>query len=287
MYFADSLACSQPNSATPMSAAQIAAQARRVAAVGSKFDTGNQTLNALINALGGDAVPSGAGDAGIPTTGVFPWFGIPSRNGGGGVPLSIGPGGGGPLAFTAATPTCSAPPKVLPLATVFPIPAAAPVPMALPPAPVVRAAPPVSAPAAPDTRPDPGDCSPANICAGLRDGCYLSSQVSSQQLLACAKAGWVGNRNLYPWLLARGGAGGGAFFGTPQPNPPQYSGSGMGFFDSGLFDTSSWGLTEYAIVGLGGYALFQTLASMVSGGTRARKYSQVKKRRALVQRVQF
>lgn len=278
MYLVDSLACSQPNSATPMPSSAVTSQDAYIAAVGSKFVNGNASLNALINALGGDAVPTGAGDAGIPTTGVFPWFGIPSRNGGGGIPLSIGPGGGGPLVFTAASTRCAAPPTVLPLATVFPNPAvrapiAAPPPARPSPVPVVTPARPSSPVVA---IPDPSGCSAANVCAGLRDGCFLSSQVSSAQLLACAQAGWGGNRNLYPAVLARGGAAGGQYLGTPQPNPPQYSGSGMGLFDSGM-DFTGWGVPEYALAGLGLYAAYQVLFNV----------KREKRRRSVMRRMDF
>ena len=73
MYFNSSMACNLPNSGTPMSAAAISAQDAYVASVGADFDNGDNTLGALILALGGNSVDSSTGDAGLPTVGV-PYF---------------------------------------------------------------------------------------------------------------------------------------------------------------------------------------------------------------------
>ena len=68
-------------------------------------------------------------------------------------------------------------------------------------------------------------------------------------------AGYAGNLNLFPAIAAGGGAGGGQFFGTPEPNPPPYTPgmSGFGQTDSaaqesnaGIFSSS----IEYVISGV-------------------------------------
>jgi hypothetical protein len=51
--------------------------------------------------------------------------------------------------------------------------------------------------------------------------------VTPQQVQICSQAGYVGARSLYPATAAAGGAGGGAFFGTPDPNPIPYNPAGM------------------------------------------------------------
>lgn len=51
MYVLGSLACSLPNSQTPMSPERIAAQNRRVARVGQKFDVGNAALDNIMARL--------------------------------------------------------------------------------------------------------------------------------------------------------------------------------------------------------------------------------------------
>jgi|SRR5271154_1151127 len=69
MYVISSGACSEPNSATPMSQDDIDAQNAHIAAVGSDFDNGNATLDSLIRLLGGNPVTAVAGNAGIATVG--------------------------------------------------------------------------------------------------------------------------------------------------------------------------------------------------------------------------
>jgi len=69
MYVISSGACSEPNSATPMSQADIDAQDAQISAVGSDFDNGNATLDSLIRSLGGNPVSAVAGNAGIATVG--------------------------------------------------------------------------------------------------------------------------------------------------------------------------------------------------------------------------
>jgi hypothetical protein len=51
MYVIQSNACTEPNSATPMTAARIAAQNRRVGRVGSRFVRGNTVMAGLVNGL--------------------------------------------------------------------------------------------------------------------------------------------------------------------------------------------------------------------------------------------
>lgn len=85
MYLKSSLACSLPNSGTPMSADAIASEDAYVAAVGQNFTNGDSVLGALIQALGGNSVNSVSGDSGIPTVGV-PYFNP--------YPVGVAPGGG-------------------------------------------------------------------------------------------------------------------------------------------------------------------------------------------------
>ena len=82
------------------------------------------------------------------------------------------------------------------------------------------------------------------------NGCVLPSQVSPQQLQICSQAGYAGNRSLFPAIAAAGGAGGGAYFGTPEPNPPPYTGSGMsglGQDDSAAVEEANAGVFSSAI----------------------------------------
>lgn len=82
------------------------------------------------------------------------------------------------------------------------------------------------------------------------NGCVLPSQVSPQQLQICSQAGYAGNRSLFPAIAAAGGAGGGAYFGTPEPNPPPYTGSGMsglGQDDSAAVEAADAGVFSSAI----------------------------------------
>lgn len=262
MYVIGTDACDLPNSETPMSQAAIDRQNAFIASVGSAFDGGDAALNGLITQLGGN--PGGAtasGASGIPTTGtldtsiagvpVVPddsapqallpnvtnpasWAWSPS-------PPQIVPGarstGQHRRYVNAGTKTGNAAPRwgsggpppgcptIIPLVTTIPLPSDIPIPTAAPvqvaaPAPVAI---PVPAPAAAPL----ADCRTGNWCLDIRNGCVLPSQVTPQQVYLCSQAGYVGARSMYPAIAAAGGAGGGAFFGTPDPNPIPYNPAGM------------------------------------------------------------
>jgi len=147
-----------------------------------------------------------------------------------------------------ASPAPSAPgcPTIIPLVTTIPVPT------------VVPASPAPSAPSAPSTPPAVSsapaaplpDCRTGNYCLDIMNGCVLPSQVSPQQLQICSQAGYAGNRSLFPAIAAAGGAGGGAYFGTPEPNPPPYTGSGMsglGQDDSAAVEAADAGVFSSAI----------------------------------------
>ena len=137
-------------------------------------------------------------------------------------------------------------PTIIPLVTTIPVPT------------VVPASPAPSAPSAPSTPPAVSsapaaplpDCRTGNYCLDVMNGCVLPSQVSPQQLQICSQAGYAGNRSLFPAIAAAGGAGGGAYFGTPEPNPPPYTGSGMsglGQDDSAAVEAANAGVFSSAI----------------------------------------
>ena len=137
-------------------------------------------------------------------------------------------------------------PTIIPLVTTIPVPT------------VVPASPAPSAPSAPSTPPAVSsapaaplpDCRTGNYCLDIMNGCVLPSQVSPQQLQICSQAGYAGNRSLFPAIAAAGGAGGGAYFGTPEPNPPPYTGSGMsglGQDDSAAVEAANAGIFSSAI----------------------------------------
>ena len=137
-------------------------------------------------------------------------------------------------------------PTIIPLVTTIPVPT------------VVPASPAPSAPSAPGTPPAVSsapaaplpDCRTGNYCLDIMNGCVLPSQVSPQQLQICSQAGYAGNRSLFPAIAAAGGAGGGAYFGTPEPNPPPYTGSGMsglGQDDSAAVEVANAGVFSSAI----------------------------------------
>ena len=137
-------------------------------------------------------------------------------------------------------------PTIIPLVTTIPVPT------------VVPASPAPSAPSAPGTPPAVSsapaaplpDCRTGNYCLDIMNGCVLPSQVSPQQLQICSQAGYAGNRSLFPAIAAAGGAGGGAYFGTPEPNPPPYTGSGMsglGQDDSAAVEAANAGIFSSAI----------------------------------------
>lgn len=137
-------------------------------------------------------------------------------------------------------------PTIIPLVTTILVPT------------VVPASPAPSAPSAPSTPPAVSsapaaplpDCRTGNYCLDIMNGCVLPSQVSPQQLQICSQAGYAGNRSLFPAIAAAGGAGGGAYFGTPEPNPPPYTGSGMsglGQDDSAAVEEANAGVFSSAI----------------------------------------
>lgn len=264
MYVSDSQACNLPNSESPMSPAAVAAQDAFIASVGSSFSNGNNTLSGIMTALGGNplAVPGSdptvaalvAGNSGVPTTGAggFPFFPGPgSRNrrwGGRGA----GAGGNGGARTAAMTP-CTTPPIVVPLVTVVPVPALTRQVPTTGPTPAKITTPPPPAPVAPSKpKISQSDCRTGNICLDLANGCVASYQVDPAQLLACSKAGYNANRNLYAGVIDTTNL---PFLGFPMPNPPpfdpsmlsQHPGlSGLGDDDSG----PSWGIWAVVILGL-------------------------------------
>lgn len=72
MYVSASKACSEPNSTTPLTAAQLAGSRARMEAMQAGFNNSNAIYNEFILALGGNPTGAITGDAGIPTTGQ-PW----------------------------------------------------------------------------------------------------------------------------------------------------------------------------------------------------------------------
>lgn len=240
MFVRDSAACSLPNSETPMPAAAIARQDARMARMASIFTNGDDTLNGLISALGGNPIGAPFGNAGVPTDGTFnPFTTIPRVNWDH-VP-SVGPGGWFPT-FPAATwnagsgsgggPGCV--PKMVPLMTVVPIPAV--VLPATPNSPATVLAPVPSTPAVPAAPcVDPAECAPTpdTICRNMRAGCYQQTQLSQRQLFACSEAGWQGIQ-MNPRRCPGGWNGGAAIpdmnltpdtpTGQPFPGAPGMSG---------------------------------------------------------------
>jgi hypothetical protein len=93
------------------------------------------------------------------------------------------------------------------------------------PVPVVSAPiPAVTTPAAPaapaSTCPPQSQCMTGNICLDLKRGCVAQSQLDPAQVLACAEAGYSGNENYFPCVIAQPNL---PFIGSPLPNPPQYA----------------------------------------------------------------
>jgi hypothetical protein len=122
---------------------------------------------------------------------------------------------------------------------------------------------PVAAPAI--SCPTQAQCMTGNICLDLRRGCVSSSQVTAAQLLACAQAGYSGNENFFPCVLAALPTNP-PQYGTPMPNPPPYSSvqaqdvpasglSGLGCDGSG----SILGVLGLALGIAGGLFLFDLL----------------------------
>lgn len=255
MYVIGSEQCDLPNSETPITQAEIDGQNAFIASVGSAFDLGNQAFNDLLSTLGGN--PAGdtvSGAQGVPTTGTLdtsaagipvvpqpssapPMSLLPNVNdpsfwgwGDSPQPTQVVAGGRrrsgrgaaryGNVPVQDQTPPSGCP-VIVPLVTAIPIPQGAPAPVS---APTPAAAPKVAPAVAPLQ-----DCRTGNICIDLMNGCVLSSQVDPRQLQACSAAGYVGNKNLYPAIAAKGGADGGAFLGFPDPNPAPYHFGMSGF----------------------------------------------------------
>jgi hypothetical protein len=68
VYVTSDMACSMPNSATPMSQARITAQNNRVARIGNKFTAGNAILSNLVQQLGGIGIGNPPGTTPRTTT---------------------------------------------------------------------------------------------------------------------------------------------------------------------------------------------------------------------------
>jgi hypothetical protein len=68
MYVTSDMACSHPNSATPLTQAQVTAQYNRVMRVGSKFTSGNAILSNLVQQLGGIGIGNPPGTTPRTTT---------------------------------------------------------------------------------------------------------------------------------------------------------------------------------------------------------------------------
>lgn len=246
MYVPFASQCTEENSATPMTAARIAAQDARVAAVGNQFWRGNHILDVLDVVLGGNSIGQIPGAVDRYTGGAV---GPPPGSGPGESPSGRGAKGSGPFENSRRV-GCPAP-QVLPLLTVFPIPPAPRPASKLPPPvapPSPHLAPPAPAPPPPVTQ---ASCRTGNICADLRAGCVLQYQVSPEQLLACAMAGWSGNQNRYPSIAARSDL---PFLGSVDLNPPAATGvSGLGADD--LATSSLW--AGIALLGFAAWATFE------------------------------
>lgn len=242
------------------------------------MQSGNDALNGLMVALHGNPIGSLLpGNAGVPTGNLPVGLSDGSSAGGGASGGGAGAGGArdrvwwiprpgvarlfpryGPGSGFLPYPTfqpCRLP-TVVPLETVRSFEADQSVSTVPIPKPVDKSQP-VSTPAA------LAECNvtPATICQALRDGCVLSSQVTPEQLFACSQAGWVGNRNLFPALAARGGAQNGKFFGSMNLNPDPPA-AGMG--DTSLLGpaplfgipTSVWNVAPFVAAGLVLWAMF-------------------------------
>jgi hypothetical protein len=211
MYLPDNAACSEFSSESPMPADWIASQDAYIASVGRRFTDGNRALNELVVSMGGNPPAAGGfqpGNAGVPTRGR---------------PLLVNPPGvgpGNPWLYRTPAPRARAsdcPPPAAAVALMAPI-------VFSPPPTSVPAASPIPAGPAPARRRTQAECRTGNICRDLRDGCVAQSQLSPQQVYACSASGWVGNRNLYPDVLAYGSL---PYLGDVDLNPPQYA-PGMG-----------------------------------------------------------
>jgi hypothetical protein len=121
MYYQSDAACSQPNSATPMSQSAIDAEDAYIAAVGDLFNRGDATIGQLIASLGGNPVAFSSGilqtggDSGVPTLGdpaslssppyapnALSWPAAPGSGPG------AGPGGGGAGSAPSGAPGTAA-----------------------------------------------------------------------------------------------------------------------------------------------------------------------------------
>ena len=274
MFISSAQACSEHNSQTPITQQQIDDEAAFLASVDTAFDDGDNTLDSLITALGGNPTNVATGSSGVPTTGTLDTdiAGIPvvsdvNAPATSALPTladpsfwawapSPAPGSSRQTRRRHAAPATGVPqncPIIIPLITTIPVPTEAP---SYPTTPVAPAAAP-QAPAlasGPAATPLP-DCRTGNWCVDIMNGCVLDSQVSQQQLMACSQMGYAGNRGLFPAIQAQGGVLNGQYFGTTEPNPPQYEGSGMDGFghdasaqaaNASIFSSAF----EYVIAGL-------------------------------------
>lgn len=257
MLLRDTLACSVPNSSTPVSAAFLEFMANRNAAAsaleGRQFadwlamldrspasfegvgmdwrnfawpNPGIQTLNLTPGAGNGVYDPRwGYGGAGGPGG---------AGGGAGGAGGGAGGGGGSPFGSAAVcSPTFEDAPEVIemgggpgwpdnPPPVLVTVPMNPPVlrPPAPGPVPVAPVAPVAPAPA-------PGRPAPTGrICDDLRAGAVLQSQVSTEQLWACAQAGYQGAGPSGLDVTAAGAGGRLPYLGTPDPSPAPAGGMG-------------------------------------------------------------
>ena len=259
MFLQSSEACSMPNSETPMSQDAIDRQNAFIANVGTAFDDGDDALNSLLQALGGNpAGDTSSGAAGVPTTGtldtyisgipvvptspnappyaMFPTIGDPASWAWAPSPAApvIVPGGGAGYRGTHGehwngnrrryhNQKFSTPPPQMNVPANCPVIIPLTTTIPIPPEQQQAAPPPLQVvTAAPPPPPPPVDCRTGNICLDIRRGCVLSSQVDPAQLQACSEAGYAGNENLFPMIAAHGGAMNGEFFGSPDPNPAPF-----------------------------------------------------------------
>jgi hypothetical protein len=265
MYVSSGVACTFPNSTTPMSKARIARQDARVARVGHSFFRGNAALDSLVTMLGGTGIgpvpganpqPAAADfrnspgcstgvtpiTAGNPYGGRLPAFSAPPPPAFGGKwlpvsPLAMGANPGaasGEIVAPGSGPGVGSAPPASPAGVACVYPEVKPLQTVFPAKAAVHApngvatVAPMSAPAPARSKADPALCAnitPDNVCEAARAGCFLFAQLDPQQWLACAQAGWSGNQNLYPDVLLRGGAQNGKYFGMVNANPKSAAGS--------------------------------------------------------------
>ena len=290
-YVPQMLACTVPNSATPVAAAAIAAAQANAAAQDAQVNQALSDWMALIDRSPADFTALNMPPAEfVQPQSAAQLLNLPGAN-------SATPGGPGDPRATAASiaafraskfcrvnpaaaPTISpimggfvTPPVMVPLTTP---------PLGPPPSPPA----PVLAPSAP--RPTQAQCRTGNICADLQSGCVLASQVDPQQVMLCALRGWSGNRNLYPWIASTPGL---PYLGMVDPNPPYVGGGGppagmsglrrgLGCSDcggacgkpKGVGDVAAPDIANLVVGGLAVFAVtYFTLRQFESGGKRRRK----------------